>query len=86
MRRGLLMCRRKWRMTPRTVPMMLLLLSGCAGATPEYIRACPSVVVYSRADQQKWADEVDATPKGSMLRRITDDYISLRDQARDCAR
>lgn len=63
---------------------MMLPLIGCASTTPEFVHVCPAIVTYSAAQQDAWGREVKASPPGSMLRTITDDYIGLRDQARAC--
>lgn len=72
----------------RTLPialMTMLPLLACSATTPETVaRTCPVARDYTAAQQDQWAREVSATPKGSMYREVTDDYLTLRDEAKDC--
>jgi len=42
------------------------------------------VVDYSRAEQARVAEEVDALPEGTLIVSWLADYAVLRDQARAC--
>lgn len=61
-------------------------LTGCATAGFEAggLAACPPVVVYSRAEQARVAEEVAALPEGAVVVGWLADYALLRDQARAC--
>jgi len=48
------------------------------------LAACPPVVVYSRAEQARVAEEVAALPEGAVVVGWLADYALLRDQARAC--
>lgn len=58
----------------------LLFPSACAPAGS----SCPPVVVYSRTDMHRAADELQLLPTGSMIERLLADYAVLREQARAC--
>lgn len=61
------------------------LLAGCATAPSDArptARAVPVLVEYSRADQARAADELDALPTDSVVGRMIGDYGNLRDQVR----
>ena len=69
------------------VPLIAMLwLSGCAagGSDGSGAAACPPVVEYTAAEQDRAAGEVEALPEGAMLVRMLGDYAVLRDQARAC--
>ena len=72
---------------PQTAPAIgMILLSACAGVgsdTPPGV--CPPVVVYSRAEQARVADEIAALPEGAVIAEWIADYAVLRAQARACA-
>ena len=63
-------------------------LTGCATAGFETggVAACPPVVEYSRAEQQRAADEIDTLPEGAVIVGWLSDYAVLRDQVHACAR
>ena len=64
----------------------MILLSACAGVgsdTPPGV--CPPVVVYSRAEQARVADEIAALPEGAVIAEWIADYAVLRAQAWTCA-
>jgi len=63
-------------------------LTGCATAGFEAndLAACPPVVEYSRAEQQRAADEIDTLPEGAVIVGWLSDYAVLRDQVHACAR
>ena len=73
-------------MQPQTaLAIATLLLTACAGVdsdTPPGV--CPPMVVYSRAEQARVADEVAALPEGTLIVGWLADYAVLRDQARAC--
>lgn len=52
----------------------------------EVAGVCPPVVEYSRVEQARAAEEVEALPEGAVIVRMLGDYAVLRDQARACAR
>ncbi len=62
----------------------MLWLSACAMAGSEARAPCPPVVAYTRAEQARAADEVEALPEGAVIVRMLSDYAVLRDQARSC--
>lgn len=46
--------------------------------------ACPPVVEYSRAEQQRAANEIDTLPEGAVIVGWLSDYAVLRDQVQMC--
>lgn len=75
------------RIKPR-LPLLaaaLLSLSGCvtAGSDPG---VCPVPVVYSRDQQARAADELEALPPGSALALMIEDYGRERARLRACER
>lgn len=62
-------------------------LTGCATASFETggLTACPTVVVYSRTEQARAAEEIAALPKNAVIVGWLADYAVMRDQARVCA-
>lgn len=67
---------------PHCLAILLLLLTGCAGATSS---ACPPVAAYTPAEQIQAANELLALPPSDvMLPRMMGDYGVMRQQARDC--
>jgi len=63
-------------------------LTGCATVVFEPVGAsvCSPVVDYSRPEQTRVAEEVEALPEGALIVGWLADYAVLRDQARVCAR
>jgi hypothetical protein len=67
-----------------TLPVVaLLFLPGCA-ATVSDGGQCPSLVAYDKAFNNQLADELDGMPEGSVIPRVVEDYIALRDMVRKC--
>ncbi len=64
--------------------IVMLWLTGCATAGSESRAPCAPVVVYTRAEQARAADEVEGLPEGAVIVRMLSDYAVLRDQARAC--
>ena len=63
----------------------MIFLTACAGVSSDAPpSACPPVVDYSRAEQARVAEEVDALPEGTLIVSWLADYAVLRDQARAC--
>lgn len=60
-------------------------LTGCAGVGSEApYSACPPVVEYSRAEQVRVAEELEALSEGALIVGWMADYAVLREQARRC--
>lgn len=55
-------------------------MSACATAPSS--QACPDLAVYSGREQIAAADEMAQLPEGSVLVRLVEDYLRLRDQWR----
>ena len=73
--------------TPPRVALAIamIFLTACAGVSSDAPpSACPPVVDYSRAEQARVAEEVDALPEGTLIVSWLADYAVLRDQARAC--
>lgn len=71
------------------LPLLLLLLglpTACTPAPSETVAppACPTLKVYSSAQQAEAAGELEALPAGAELRPMMDDYGALRAQVRAC--
>jgi len=64
--------------------IVTLWLTGCAMDGSDTCAPCPPVVDYTRVEQTRAADEVDALPEGAEFVRMLGDYAVLRDQARAC--
>jgi hypothetical protein len=65
----------------------MIFLTACAGVSSDAPpSACPPVVDYSRAEQARVAEEVEALPEGAMIVSWLADYAVLRSQLRACAR
>lgn len=62
----------------------MTLSSGCARVVSDH-GACPPVVDYPPALQQRAAAEIEALPPGAALEGFMADYHVLRQQARACA-
>jgi hypothetical protein len=70
----------------RTLLALILLtmsISGCATAGSEPV--CPQLIEYSKADQAKAADELQALPADSIVRaKFMPDYGRMRAEVRAC--
>ena len=76
---------RCWMQPQIALAVVMILLSGCAGAgfdTPP--GTCPPVVAYSQAEQVRVADELAALPEGAAIAEWLADYAVLREQVRAC--
>ena len=76
---------RCWKPQQIGLVIATLFLSGCASLifdTPSGV--CPPVVDYSRAEQARVADEVEALSADAELVGWLSDYAVMRDQARAC--
>jgi hypothetical protein len=64
----------------------MILLTGCATGSSNRRAAviCPPVVKYSREEQRRVVDEVEALPEGSVIVEWLVDYAVLRGQVRSC--
>lgn len=60
-----------------------ILSSGCARVASDHA-ACPPVVEYPAALQQRAVAEVEALPAGAVIEGMLADYHVLRQQARAC--
>ena len=61
----------------------MTLLSACATAGSDH-NACPPVVEYPAAVQERAAAEIEAMPRESVVAGMLADYHVLRQQARAC--
>ncbi|MDF7675088.1 hypothetical protein PT277_05125 [Acetobacteraceae bacterium ESL0709] len=59
-----------------------VLLGGCTSPRPKTV--CPTLVTYSKTDQQTLMTELMKTSDKPQLVRWLGDYIGLRDQVRAC--
>lgn len=64
---------------------LALILAGCSGSGPQYLRACPVPKTHTAAEEQAAADAMAALAPGNPLRAWMDEYVALRQEARDCA-
>lgn len=62
--------------------VLALLLTGCGGGISN--PACPPLVAYSPEEQARAADSLEALPPGAALRKMIDDYGTLRAMIRAC--
>lgn len=62
----------------------MISLTGCATVVSDH-HACPPVVEYSAAQQERAVAEVEALPPGAMIEVMLADYHVMRQQARGCA-
>lgn len=58
--------------------LLCLALAACATPPP----ACPPVIPYTAAEQDRAADELHALPPDAELRRMMGDYLLTRDRIR----
>lgn len=78
---------RCWMQPQIALAVVMILLSGCAGAGFDTrSSACPPVVGYSLAEQARVAEEVAVLPEGGMIAEWLADYSVMREQARACAK
>ena len=77
-----------WKRRLAVLVIVTSCLTGCAMVDFETggVAACPPVVDYSRPEQTRVAEEVEALPEGALIVGWLADYAVLRDQARVCAR
>ena len=70
---------------PRLIALatVTIFLTGCARVASDHT-ACPPVVAYPAAFQDRAAAEVEALPTGSALETMLADYHVLRRQAAAC--
>lgn len=83
-----------WPMRARAPALaLMLLLSACAGTTGSTKPSTGSrsgscdllpLVDYTPEQRARLADEVEATPSGSMTREAFADYVALRALIRSC--
>ena len=64
----------------------MIFLTGCATGSSEHGARtyCPPVVEYSREEQRRMAEEVEALPDGSVIVDWLADYAVLRAQLDHC--
>jgi hypothetical protein len=64
----------------------MIFLTGCATGSSEWrgTGVCPSVVEYSREEQQRMVEEVEALPEDSVIVGWLADYAVLRGQVKAC--
>lgn len=64
----------------------MIFLTGCATGSSEWraTGVCPPVVEYSRDEQRRMAEEVEALPEDSVIVGWLADYAVLRGQVRAC--
>jgi len=64
----------------------MIFLTGCATGSSEHGARtyCPPVVEYSREEQRRVADEVEALPEDAVIIRWLADYAVLRAQLEHC--
>lgn len=57
-------------------------LTGCAAGPSN--PTCPALVTYSPEEQARAADSLEALPQESALRKMINDYGTLRQMVRAC--
>lgn len=62
----------------------LLALVSFSGCSTTVVDACPEIVHYTVEEQARAKVEYNALPTDAMLRRMTDDYYTMRKAARAC--
>ena len=62
---------------------VMISLTGCAAAVSN-LSVCPPLKDYSRAFNDRLADEVGVMPRDSATVEAVGDYMWLRDQIRAC--
>ena len=64
----------------------MIFLTGCATVSSEHGARtyCPPLVEYSREEQRRVAEEVEALPENTTILEWLADYAVLREQARAC--
>lgn len=64
----------------------IIFLTGCATGSSEWraTGVCPPVVDYTRDEQRRMAEEVEALPQDSVIVGWLVDYAVLRGQVRAC--
>lgn len=64
----------------------MIFLTGCATGSSEWraTGVCPPVVEYSREEQQRMAEEIEALPEDSVIVGWLADYAVLRGQVQSC--
>lgn len=73
-----------WRRPAAVLPIVTLLLTGCATGSSDLQMPCPPVVDYSAVDQIRAAAEIEAMSDNAVVVKMLSDYAVLRDQARAC--
>lgn len=69
-------------MTRAAAPLIAMFgLTGCVPGGSERHAACPPLAEYSRTDQARVANEVDALPGGLIIVQMLSDYTVLREGA-----
>lgn len=64
----------------------MISLNGCARVDSDGLPStCPPVVEYSRAEQVRVAEEIEALPEGARIVVWLADYAVLRAQVRTCS-
>lgn len=64
--------------------VVMTLLTGCAGGVSDS-SVCPKLKDYSRAFNDRLADEVAVMPRDSATVEAVGDYMLLRGQVRSCS-
>jgi hypothetical protein len=69
----------------RSSLLLALGLAGCASAPqPTYIKVCPVIPAYSKAFEAQAGHELASLPQGDPLAKLVMDYLTLRNEVRDC--
>ena len=72
-----------WKPGRIALGILMIFLTGCTRVASDHA-ACPPIVPYSAAFQQRAAAELEALPAGSALEGMLADYHVLRRQAEAC--
>ncbi len=77
---------RCWRRRLAVLVIVTSWLIGCgvAGFETGGMEACPPVVDYSRAEQQRAVGEIASLPRDTVIIGWLSDYSVMREQARRC--
>lgn len=69
---------------PICVTVIVIGLAACATGQPNYIHVCPTMPYYTAAFERAAGQQLAALPANSPIVTMTEDYLKVRKEARDC--